>query len=274
MTSADIGSGLSLCRASQWNQMQRDWEIFLKLSPAGCRVATLDNKVVGTVTTINYQHIFSWIGMVLVDPEQRRQGIGLKLLKEALDVLNNENSVKLDATPAGREVYLKLDFVDEYPLSRMKAIVNKDQLEESVASPLLSTDLDSVSGLDRGIFGADRQALLEWQWQGAPGYAFIIKEDERVQGYCMGRKGFNFTHIGPVIAPDINIAKQLASAALLQCAGKPVILDASHFDPEWMDWLCSLGFEELRPFTRMYRGKNEFLSLPEKQYAIVGPEFG
>ena len=33
MESADIPAGLSLCRAAGWNQLSRDWELFLRLSP-------------------------------------------------------------------------------------------------------------------------------------------------------------------------------------------------------------------------------------------------
>src|SRR5690349_11093844 len=126
MVKADIDAGLILCRSAGWNQLENDWKIFLELSPDGNRVAVDENgKVVGTVTTISYEDHFSWIGMVLVDPEKKRQGIGTQLLLEALRVLVNMDTIKLDATPAGREVYLKLGFVDEYMLSRM---VLKDKI--------------------------------------------------------------------------------------------------------------------------------------------------
>ncbi|MBK5280119.1 MAG: GNAT family N-acetyltransferase, partial [Bacteroidia bacterium] len=113
MRSDDIPAALSLCRHAHWNQLARDWEIFLQLSPHDCIVAEQEN-IVGTVTTIRYQNHFSWIGMLLVDPAMQRQGIGMQLLKEALRILEHEETVKLDATPEGRTVYLKLNFVDEY----------------------------------------------------------------------------------------------------------------------------------------------------------------
>src|SRR5690349_4279254 len=126
MTLGDIDAGLSLCRSAGWNQLENDWKLFLTLSPDGARVAIDETgKVIGTVTTISYEYHFSWIGMVLVDPEKKRQGIGTHLLREALRVLENMDTIKLDATPAGREVYLKLGFVDEYMLSRM---VLKDKI--------------------------------------------------------------------------------------------------------------------------------------------------
>ena len=76
-------------------------------------------NVMGTVTTIPYENHFAWIGMVLVDPSKRRQGIGTQLLREALQLTADQETIKLDATPAGREVYLKLGFVDEYKIIRM-----------------------------------------------------------------------------------------------------------------------------------------------------------
>jgi hypothetical protein len=39
-------------------------------------------------------------------------------------------------------------------------------------------------------------------------------------------------------------------------------------------WLISIGFTEQRELIRMYRGKNAYPGTPEKQFAILGPEFG
>ena len=270
----DIVAGLSLCRTAGWNQLARDWKIFLDLSPNDCIVATKDEKVVGTVTTVRYQNYFSWIGMVLVDPKCQRQGIGMQLLKEALQILRHEETIKLDATPAGREVYLKLNFVDEYRLSRMVIIPSEEKLEVFDARTLHKNDLEELTEFDRKIFGADRRPLLEWMWEGAPQYALIRKEKTEVQGYCLGRPGHNFTHIGPVIAKNFAVAKDLVSAALNNNTGNPIILDVLHFDSEWMKWLITQGFKEQRPLIRMYRGSNRFPGVPEKQFAILGPEFG
>jgi ribosomal protein S18 acetylase RimI-like enzyme len=85
-----------------------DWELFLRLSPRGCRAAVQDGKVVGTVTTVNYENRFAWVGMVLVDPETRGQGVGTRLLQETMSVLRDMPSIRLDATPQGRPVYQRL----------------------------------------------------------------------------------------------------------------------------------------------------------------------
>jgi GNAT superfamily N-acetyltransferase len=277
MECTDIPSGLSLCRSAGWNQLSRDWEIFLMLDSQGNWVCVHDDgNVIGTVTTIRYGHHVAWIGMVLVDPAHQRKGIGLRLLEQAGQVLKNENCVKLDATPAGRQVYIKLGFEDEYELSRMSASAFNTQhmVSSPTATELTSDSLENVRSFDRNVFGADRMALLSWILNGAPDLAFQVTEGDQLCGYCFGRSGFRYMHIGPVVATSIDVAKALVSTALKRCGNKPVILDVPHHDKSWRGWLESVGFSGLRPFIRMYRGNNPCPGISENQYAILGPEFG
>ncbi|HEX8039134.1 MAG TPA: GNAT family N-acetyltransferase [Chryseosolibacter sp.] len=276
MTEGDIPEGLALCRSAGWNQTAADWDLFLQLSPSGCRVAVDDDgKVRGTVTTVRYGDHFSWVGMVLVDPASRRQGIGIQLLREALHVLSAEQTVKLDATPAGREVYLQLDFADEYPIGRMqlKKVV-RDRVPDTHARPVTHADLRSIVEFDATVFGADRRPVLNAMLKRAPQYAFLCEEDGEITGYCFGRMGHEYAHIGPVIATDPQTATALVSAPLLNCGDWPVIIDVLHHTPEWLQWLASVGFAEQRPLIRMYRGSNAHPGIPDKQFAILGPEFG
>jgi len=276
MKPADIEAGLALCRASGWNQQRRDWELFLHLSPRGCRVAVKEGQVVGTVTTVRYQDRFCWIGMVLVDPFERNQGIGTQLLHESLAVLEGERSIRLDATPAGHEVYRKFDFVDEYRLSRMgtTAFVSPMMIDHNPPRPMMESDLPQIFEIDREIFGADRGQILAWMFEGAPEYAWVVARSGRIEGYIFGRHGYNFEHVGPLVAQDHESALILVKACLSHYEGRTFILDASGYDPEWKEQLTSIGFKEQRPFIRMFRGENLFPGLPEKQFAILGPEFG
>src|SRR2546425_6654350 len=119
MAPSDIPAGLRLCRASGWNQLESDWRCFLELNPEGCRVVECNsgecaNGVAGTVATLRYEEKFSWVSMLLVDPGMRHRGIGSLLLGEALRLLADMETIRLDATPAGKLVYDKFGFVDEY----------------------------------------------------------------------------------------------------------------------------------------------------------------
>ena len=276
MVEGDIPAGLSLCRTAGWNQTEEDWKVFLHLSPEGCCVAVDDDgEVRGTVATVRYQDHFSWIGMVLVDPAMQRQGIGIQLLRESLQILSEEDTVKLDATPAGRHIYVQLDFVDEYLLTRMEVSrVSGEGLDASGVRPIKNEDMPRLLEFDRKVFGADRATVIDSIRTRALQLAFISEDPNGIHGYCFGRYGHSFTQIGPVIAADDASARRICSAALLHSGDRPVVIDALQQHPDWISWLRSIGFTEQRPLIRMYRGSNAYPGRPDKQFAILGPEFG
>jgi GNAT superfamily N-acetyltransferase len=283
MQPADLEAGLRLCRIAHWNQTGRDWEMIFKLNPAGCLVAVKDEMVIGTVTTVAYEDRFSWIGMVLVDPAERGKGIGTRLVSSAIeaaigaiDLLNVRNALRLDATPAGCEVYRKLDFLDEYQLSRMEMVAPGAVFTQPGDSPrpMMKDDLPEIATLDRQVFGADRREILDWMLAGAPEYAWVSEYDRQITGYIFGRHGFNFEHLGPVVACDQATARRLVATCVHHCAGQKFILDASHYHPDWLLWLESTGFRKQRPFIRMFRHDNPYPGLPSNYYGILGPEFG
>jgi len=119
MTQSDIAAGMRLCNLAGWNQTAADWELFLDSDPEGSFVAMCNGQIAGVAATITYGGLLAWISMVLVDPQFRRMGIASMLMKRAIEHLKNCPSVKLDATAAGREVYVKLGFADEYELHRL-----------------------------------------------------------------------------------------------------------------------------------------------------------
>jgi GNAT superfamily N-acetyltransferase len=289
LTHADVPAGLQLCRIAGWNQLAADWELLLNLGPG--RAAVRDDKVVGTVTTVKYEKRFAWIGMVLVHPSVRSQGIGSQLLKEALNVLDDVPSARLDATPQGRPVYQRLGFLDEYELCRMQ-ITSASSWESEISGasgdkgwdtqegslqcrPILSSDMPAVVDADRQYFGADRERILRWAWQQAPEYAWSVDSSSGTEGYCFGRRGFNFDQIGPVQARTEAIARRLVRACLsAKKTGRAIVIDPMHHSVSWLAWLQQIGFVHQRPFMRMYLGENRYPGNPSRLWSIFGPEFG
>lgn len=276
MTEADIPDALFLCRSAGWNQVKEDWQLFLTISGEGCLVAVDDNgKVMGTVTTVTYEQRFGWVGMVLVHPDRKRQGIGTALLYEAMRLLKDIPCMKLDATPAGREVYLKLGFKDEYGLVRMNSTsLNTTLLEAGNARMMESSDMTAVADFDAKIFGAARPTILSWQHERSPQDAYLVERDKKITAFAMARRGHDFFHVGPVVALNFSDAIAVTSAILSGCKETRICVDAFRHSPEWLIWLQAVGFEEQRPFTRMYYGANEFAGKPQHQFGILGPEFG
>jgi len=291
LTADDIPAGLRLCRIAGWNQLAADWELFLHLSPRGCRAAVQDGEVVGTVTTVNYENRFAWVGMVLVDPETRGQGVGTRLLQEALSILRGLPSIRLDATPQGRPVYQRLGFEDEYELCRMQlaetiaaglprssAANSPSSLSQSEVRsirPMRAEDLVTVAEADRCIFGADRLEVLHWALEQSPEYAWIATGPAGLEGYCLGRHGFNFDQIGPIHSQRELVSQRLVTASLSSVKpGTRVIVDPLLHSLTWLDWLRQAGFVHQRPFTRMALGENRHPGIPGEMWTMFGPEFG
>ena len=289
LTVDDIPAGLRLCRIARWNQLAPDWELFLRLSPHGCRAAVCDGKVVGTVTTVNYEDRFAWVGMVLVDPEVRGQGIGTRLLQEAMNTLAGVPSIRLDATPQGRPVYQRLGFEDEYELCRMQlaetmgggfqgpggtAPSGQLQPDELSVRPMRHEDLATVAEADRRVFGADRLEVLRWALRESPEYAWIATDRSGLEGYCFGRHGFNFDQIGPVHSATELVSQRLVRACIAQKPGTQMIVDPLLHSHSWIDWLRQVGFVHQRPFTRMSLGENRHPGKTREMWTMFGPEFG
>jgi ribosomal protein S18 acetylase RimI-like enzyme len=280
MTKLDIPSGMRLKEIAGWNQTAQDWERFLTASPDGCFVAELAGEVCGTVTSISYEERFAWVGMVLVDPEFRGRGIGAKLLARAIEHLDagKISTIKLDATPLGKPLYEKLGFVSEYEIERWilrTSSVSSTKTHRSRPPGLLSPDpLDSIFELDRDIFGADRSSLLESLHQEVPDFTFAMRNASIVEGYGFGRHGCYADHLGPWMATDAQVARQLLEAFLASCGRDTIVVDCLKSNTMARNLLQSFGFTYSRPLTRMYRGANLYPGRVEPLCAILGPEFG
>ncbi len=270
----DIPAGLGLCRASGWNQLEEDWLLFLQSSPTGCRAAEKNGQVIGTVATLRYQERFSWLSMLLVDPQQRREGIGTVLLSEGLAVLSKEACVRLDATPAGRVLYRQHGFCDEYGISRLAlAEPRLTAASEGKVVAMSDDDFREVLSEDRRIFGANREVVLRSLYERSPEYAWVVKNTD-IRGYCFGRPGFLYHQLGPIVAREECVARALISQCVRDGSGRRFGIDAPEHSRTWLDWLKAQGFVEERSFVRMYRGQHRYPGFPEHVYATVGPEFG
>ncbi|HZQ52363.1 MAG TPA: GNAT family N-acetyltransferase [Bryobacteraceae bacterium] len=272
----DIPAALRLCRLSGWNQMEEDWRIFLRSNPNGSRLAERDGEVVGTVATIRYGDRFSWLSMLLVAPEERGNGVGTRLLQEGLAILKSERCCRLDATPAGRQLYRKHSFLEEYSLSRMTATIDANRFTSAPADtrPMRESDLGEITCQDFEVFGSDRSGLLIDLYQRSPEYARVIEKNGHIAGYLFGRRGFLYDQLGPVIALSETDARRMVADCLRSHHGKHFAIDAQRFDPAWLSWLAANGFTEERILFRMYRGAHLYPGLPQRQFAILGPEFG
>ncbi|MBN1294225.1 MAG: GNAT family N-acetyltransferase, partial [Candidatus Latescibacteria bacterium] len=271
----DIATGMKLKNLAGWNQTENDWRFYLDESPDGCFIAEYEGTTAGTLATISYGNIVAWIGMMLVDPEYRRKGIATRLMTHALNSLEKCQSIKLDATPDGVKVYERLGFREEYTLGRiimhtMPSIEGTSHL----VSPITNDDFEEVTKTDIAVFGANRSHVLKYLHKTGSVPSLKLINNNKIRGYCLGRKGTKYNQIGPVIAETSGDAIELTRIALQHLRGKAVVIDIPSYQQEYLQWLISLGFREERPLIRMYYRSNAHPGKSEKVYGITGPELG
>ncbi len=274
MVVPDIPAGMRLRELAGWNQTEQDWRRFLEFEPDGCFVAFRNGTVCGTVATLAYERRFGWVSMVLVDPDYRRLGIGTRLLERGIAYLEGSGveTVKLDATPMGRTVYVQRGFVDEYEIERWEGIA--PSCESPGLKQISAQDLAGVCEHDRRIFGADRARLLTSLWEENPRYSAVVYAAGGVAGYVFGRAGANAHYIGPWVAQHADAAEKLLREILNRIAGEKVFVDVCLVNSAARDLVKAAGFEFQRPLTRMFRGPNNYPGIPQWVCGIAGPELG
>src|ERR1043165_5276286 len=158
---SDIPAAMELKEAAGWNQTEADWRRLLSLEPNGCFGAVKDGRLVGTTTTTIYGEL-AWIGMGLVEPQQRRQVIAAKLMNAAVEYLEGKvETIKLDATALGQPVYEKFGFEVESEVERWAGTASSTARESHRPVVMDDAAVRDLLNLDRLAFTADRSQLIE-----------------------------------------------------------------------------------------------------------------
>jgi len=280
LTTADLDAAVTLSASAHWNQNRADWQTMLQLGQ-GWGLDGVDDTgrevLAASAVVLPYGADFAWTSMVLVLPAFQRRGYARQLLRHALAHLGAQGRAAiLDATPAGRAVYMQEGFADTWGFARYRR-------EAGAAAPpatpapatrrLTEADWPAIDLLDTPAFGASRLALLRTLAARWPQAARVAEEGGRLRGYVLGRDGREAAQIGPLLADDDGVAIALLGD-VLRCAPGALYVDLLDRRRSLLPWLEQAGFAFQRPFTRMVHGRR---SAPGDAAPIVlaaGPELG
>lgn len=280
MTRADLPVADRLRAQAGWNQTAEDWERFLSGAPEGCFVMEAASRVVGTATTLCYGQDLAWIGMVLVDPDHRRRGLGKALLRHCLEQLQSRGvaCIKLDATPMGRPLYAALGFQDEWPLTRWGTdgapVVERTGEDGGDVRQLRHEDWPALLDLDRPAFGVDRAHVLQALVQHGSQVLVRVRQDGALCGYGMIRPGSRARYLGPLVASDQDTVTALARSLMIRAKGEAIYWDIPDRNAETVQLARDWGLTAQRSLMRMHCGPNMHPGDPSWIHGIVAPETG
>jgi GNAT superfamily N-acetyltransferase len=275
LTAGDVPSALRLSEDAGWNQTTADWSYLLRAGH-GFGVDDERGKLIATAITLPYDGGFGWISMMLVDPAERGAGIAKRLLATCIAALRNTGRVPvLDATPAGRPVYERAGFRDVGMLRRLRCrkTLSGPESEPAPLRPATPGDLVDIVRIDAAAFGARREMLLAELLSRMPHLAWVAEGNGRPEAFILARDGRTATQLGPIVAPDDDVALALIQTALRNVDG-PVIIDVPDEQAKLQRALLGVGFLEERPLLRMAHESTRKYGDQRGLFAIAGPELG
>jgi GNAT superfamily N-acetyltransferase len=271
LTPERIVDALSLSAEAGWNQIDLDWRFMLG---AGESFGFIDlkNRLVASGLTVEFQH-FAWISMILVTRDWRRRGLATRLMARCIESIERSGLVPaLDASPEGREVYLRIGFQDAGTSTRLVGDLSPlpTSAGEDVEN-ITEVDWPEIVAYDTRSSGTAREALLRHLWQRLPQAGFIARRGGAIGGFVLARPGRRSGQIGPLLAEDDRIAVALLSAAG-RAAGGPVCLDLFDQRSVIRAWLDARRFVPVTRFIRMVHRNAKLFPEPHQVYLIAGPE--
>ncbi|MEQ8348856.1 MAG: hypothetical protein RIB84_28925 [Sneathiellaceae bacterium] len=283
---AQFAAATDLVAEAGWNQVADDWAL-MRRSGAAIGLVTPSGDLLATALALPYRDglrpgagAFGWISMVLVTAAMRRRGLATRLLKDRIAWLQARAMVPiLDATEAGEKVYGPLGFGPGIRISRWQGRGGPPPGGAASAGggsgaglrAAAAEDRAAMADLDRAVFGADRQALID-AFLDRPGSQGIVAGDP-AQGFAIVRHGRQAAQVGPLLAADEAGAAALLDAALATTDG-PVFLDVLDSRPQLVAHLQARGFTRQRGFLRMALGRMPDFDGQGRSMVIAGPEYG
>ena len=272
LSTGDDIRGCHLSTEIGWNQTRDDWRYMLE-NGFGDGCTDRNGNLVASGMALPYGS-FGWVCMVLVRESWRRRGLATTLMNGVIAELEERGITPgLDATPAGREVYLPLGFTETIGIARMVAEKATITGIDMPLSAISTDDYEEISAYDREVFGADRSALLRHLLGRQPTRAVLARCGGVLSGYALARDGVNWTQIGPVVADDTMTARALVARAA-SVEGRALLIDVVSRPDGLRPWLEGCGFVFQRPYHRMFRGPEPHVAHADRLFAIAGPEFG
>jgi GNAT superfamily N-acetyltransferase len=273
-----LAGTMALSRAANWNQNEADWRMMLRLGK-GFGLSAADGSLVASIILLPYGDKFAWMSMVLVSPEHRRLGYASRMLRRALGYLQSRGlTAVLDATPAGREVYVQEGLRDtwsfqRYSLLESRPVSGGQDVSGLRLRQLADGDWPQILAQDLPAFGASRESLLRALAARLPEAALVAVRGERICGYLLGRDGREARQLGPLVAQDLTIAQALLSHALARVPA-PLYIDIVDRHTSLRSWALMQGFSVQRPFTRMVHGAECAPGDNKTVMLVAGPELG
>jgi ribosomal protein S18 acetylase RimI-like enzyme len=274
MRQEEIHLAIELAAREGWNPGRHDASSFHAADPHGFLIAEVDGAFAGCISAVAYGDDFGFIGLYIVQPAWRGQGIGWQLWTRAMQRLSGR-LIGLDGVPAQQENYGRSGFQLAWQNARFAGpSLHGTAITPPAVVPLADVDFAALVADDRRVFPAPRDAFLR-AWIAQPeSRALAYVDDGRLAGWGVIRRCREGHKIGPLVADTRAMAEALYSALCAQVGGlEPVFLDVPLPNANAVAMVEGLGLQRVFETARMYTGEAPPCEI-ERLYGITSFELG
>ncbi|MCZ7467363.1 GNAT family N-acetyltransferase [Rhizobium rhizogenes] len=243
-----LDAAVELSRQAGWPHRREDWALVLSLSKGF--VALENGRVVGTAMATLLGDGCATVNMVIVDETMRGRGLGRQLMRAAMDAAENREC-RLVATADGLPLYEKLGFAAFGEVLQHQGTPAATERPADVAWAETVAPA-TLAALDAQAFGADRTALFAALAERAR-FA-LVKEQGVIKGFAALRAFGRGEVIGPVVAENAEIARDLIAFILSERPGAFLRVDTTA-DTGLAPWLAEKGLGHVGGGIAMRRPK-------------------
>ncbi|CCD97327.1 conserved hypothetical protein [Bradyrhizobium sp. ORS 375] len=274
MRADEIPLAVEWAAAEGWNPGMSDAACFAVVDPQGFLLAERDGVPVATVSCVNYDDSFAFLGFYIVRPDQRGHGYGLRLWQAAM-AHAGARIVGLDGVVAQQDNYRRSSFSYAYANVRYGGTVPAVRSAEARSDVVTLTDvpLADIEVSDAAVFPAPRRAFLR-AWIEAPDHVGrAVIRDGRLAAWGVIRPCRTGYKIAPLVAQSRADAEAVVGALLSEIGASEVFLDVPSINPEAVALAESLGLKPVFETARMYTGPIPPLRI-ERVFGITTFELG
>jgi GNAT superfamily N-acetyltransferase len=270
----EVGIVTDFAAAEDWNPGPHDAACFHAADPGGFLVAEHGDEPIGCISAVSYAGRFGFIGLYIVVPAWRGQGIGSRLWAAGMDRLAG-HVVGLDGVPAQQAYYGRKGFALAWRNARFAGAARPAPAHvPPQIVPLRNASLDALCADDRRNFPAPRDAFLRgWiTMPEAAGLAWI--DDGRLLGWGLIRHCRSGHKIAPLVADAPHIALALYDALCAQVPpGDTVYVDVPTPNADAIELTRARGLQTVFETARMYAGPAPRIEL-QRLYGLTSFELG
>ena len=252
MRADEIALAMDWAAAEGWNPGLHDAVCFATVDPEGFLIGALDGKPAATISCVNYDDRFAFLGCYIVRPDLRGRGFGLALWQAAI-AHAGARTIGLDGVVAQQDNYRKSGFVLAYRNIRHGGRVAARGARPGTV-PLGDIPLSVIAADDATVFPAPRLDFLR-AWIGTTGHmGRALVRDGALMAWGVIRPCRQGFKVGPLVADDRAAAEGVLDALIDAVGGGEVFLDVPEPNRDAVALAQSRGLAPVFETARMYTG--------------------